>query len=155
MHVEIIRQNSFTADLRNECDNKSVIHTDVDRSTMYAQEMETPSVQNDNKSTMSLTYYYYAIAASVGLLVTCLGLVALILCVCIILCKQYQKKFFHTPIESEIEQQDVQCHMSKNIVYEAIIKNNHSHDFMLNDNVAYSSSAANTTTLDYEYMYVM
>ena len=118
---------------------------------MYAQKIETPSIQNDNKSTMSLTYYYFAIAASVGLLVTCLGLVALILCVCIILCKQHRKKFFHTPIESEIEQQDVQCHMSKNVVYEAIIKNDYdSHNFTLNDNVAYSSSAANTTTLDYE-----
>ena len=138
---------NMTAGLHDDCMSATVYNDGDTTYNMHTQELVTSSTI----STIPLVYYY-VFAASVVLPVTCLGLVALILCVCIILCKQHRKKFFHTPIESESEQQDVQCHMSKNIVYEAIIKNNHSHNFTLNDNVAYSSSAANTTTSDYEYV---
>ena len=41
--------------------------------------------------------------------------------------------------------------VSKNAVYE-VVRNSYAYNFMLKDNVAYSGTADNTTTSDYEYI---
>ena len=50
-----------------------------------------------------------------------------------------------------VEQQQMDIHVSKNVVYE-VVRNSYAYnDVMLKDNVAYST-AADTTTSDYEYI---
>lgn len=49
------------------------------------------------------------------------------------------------------EQQEMEIHVSKNAVYE-VARNSYAYNFMLKDNVAYTSTADTTTTTDYEYI---
>ena len=48
------------------------------------------------------------------------------------------------------EQQEMEIQVSKNAVYE-VTRNSYAYNFMLKDNVAYSSTA-DTSTSDYEYI---
>jgi hypothetical protein len=118
--------------------------------------MVTSSIQNDNIMTISsLPLVYYAISIPAGLLVMFLSLTVLLLCVYI--CKQHRKKLFAYPIEEEskpetVEQQEMDIHVSKNVVYEAV-RNSYAHNVVLKDNVAYSSAADTIyTTSNYEYI---